>query len=56
MVGVKRASLPLPRYLYCRTEVERVVVVIHYSDRFCSESPRGGTEWGGGSCNRATRP
>jgi hypothetical protein len=56
MAGVKRTSLPLPRYLYHRSKDEGIVVVIHYPDRFCGESPCGGKEWGGGSCNRATRP
>jgi hypothetical protein len=53
--GVKRISLPLPPYLYaCQVRVVGMVV-LHYPDRFCGKSPRGGTEWGGGSCNRATR-
>jgi hypothetical protein len=43
--GVKRASLPLPPYLYCRTKVVGIMVVIHYSDRFCGDSPHGGAEW-----------
>jgi hypothetical protein len=29
--------------------------VFHYPDHFCGRSPRGGTEWGGGYSNRATR-
>jgi hypothetical protein len=54
--GVKRASLPSSPYLYRRTEVMGIAVVIHYSDHFCGDSPRSSAEWGGGSCNRATRP
>jgi hypothetical protein len=53
--GVKRASLPPPQYLYHRTGVVGIVVVFHYPDRFSGRSPCGGMEWGGGSCNRATR-
>jgi hypothetical protein len=53
--GKKSKFTPVP-YLYRRTEVVGIVVVIHYSDRFCGESTRGGAEWGGGYCNRATRP
>jgi hypothetical protein len=54
-VGVKRASYPPLPYLYRGMVVVGVVVVFHYPDRFCGRSRRGGTEWGGGSCNRATR-
>jgi hypothetical protein len=28
---------------------------LHYPDRFCRGSPRGGVMWGGDSNNRATR-
>jgi hypothetical protein len=31
--GVKRASLPPPPYLYHRTGVVGIMVVLHYSDR-----------------------
>jgi hypothetical protein len=56
MVWGKKRSLPPPPYLYaCQVRVVGMVV-LHSPDRFCVESPRGGTEWGGGSCNRATRP
>jgi hypothetical protein len=51
--GKKSKFTPIP-YLYRKTEVVGIVVVIHYPDRFCGDSPRGGAEWGGGSCNRAT--
>jgi hypothetical protein len=55
MVWGKKISLPPPPYLYA-CQVRFVgMVVLHSPDRFCGESPRGGTEWGGGSCNRATR-
>jgi hypothetical protein len=53
MAWGKKRSLPPPPYLYaCQV---RVVgrVVLHSPDRFCGEAPRGGTEWGGGYCNRA---
>jgi hypothetical protein len=53
--GKKSKFTPIP-YLYRRTEVVGIVVVIHYSDHFCGESTRGGAEWGGGYYNRATRP
>jgi hypothetical protein len=56
MLWGKKRSLPPPPYLYvCQV---RVVgrVVLHSPDRSCSESPCGGAEWGGGSCNRAARP
>jgi hypothetical protein len=56
MVWGKKISLPPPPYLYaCQVRVVGMVV-LHSPDRFCGKSPRGGTEWGGGSCNRATRP
>jgi hypothetical protein len=53
--GKKRESPPLP-YLYRGTVVVGTVVVLHYPDHFCERLPRGGTSWGGGSSNRATRP
>jgi hypothetical protein len=55
MVWGKKISLPPPPYLYaCQVRVVGMVV-LHSPDRFCGESPRGGAEWGGGSCNRATK-
>jgi hypothetical protein len=53
--GKKRELPPLP-YLYRRAVVVGTVVVLHYPDRFCGGSPRGGTSWGGSSYNRATTP
>jgi hypothetical protein len=53
--GKKRELPPLP-YLYRGTVVVGTVVVLHYPDRFCGGSPHGGTLWGGGYSNRATRP
>jgi hypothetical protein len=54
MVGGKKISLPPPPYLYvCQVRVVGIVGVFHSPDRSCTESPRGGKEWGGGSCNRA---
>jgi hypothetical protein len=53
MWGKKSKLTPAP-YLYCGTRVVGVVVVLHYPDRFCGRSLRGGAEWSGGSCNRAT--
>jgi hypothetical protein len=53
--GVKRRSFT-PAALFIHRQVRVVgVVVLHYPDRFCGKSPRGGTEWGGGSYNCATR-
>jgi hypothetical protein len=52
--GGKKISLPPPPYLYVsQVGVVGIVGVFHSPDRSCRESPRGGTEWGGGSCNRA---
>jgi hypothetical protein len=54
MVGGKKIRLPPPPYLYdCQDRVVGIVGVFHYHDRFCHKLPRGGMEWGGGSCNRA---
>jgi hypothetical protein len=53
--GVKRRSLPPPPYLYAYQVRVVGMVVLHYPDHFCGKSPRGGMEWGGGYCNRATR-
>jgi hypothetical protein len=53
--GVKRISLPPPPYLYAYQVRVVGMVVLHSPDRFCGKSPCGSTEWGGGSCNRATR-
>jgi hypothetical protein len=55
MVWGKKISLPPPPYLYAYQVRVVGMVVLHSPDRFCSKSPRGGTEWGGSSCNRATR-
>jgi hypothetical protein len=54
--GGKKSKLPPPRIYTEEARVVGIVGVFHYPDRSCSESPRGGTEWGGGSCNHATRP
>jgi hypothetical protein len=52
----KKRELPPLLYFYRGVVVVGTVVVLHYPDRFCEGSPRGGTSWGGGSNNRATRP
>jgi hypothetical protein len=53
--GVKRRSFtPAAQFIHRQVRVVGVVV-LHYPDRFCGKSPRGGMEWGGGSYNRATR-
>jgi hypothetical protein len=45
-----------PAVLFINRRVRVVgVAVLHYPDRFCGDSSCGGAEWGGGSCNRATR-
>jgi hypothetical protein len=54
--GGKKSKLPPPRIYTEEARVVGIMGVFHYPDRFCGESPRGGAEWGGGSCNRATRP
>jgi hypothetical protein len=44
-----------PAALFIHRQVRVVgVVVLHYPDRLCGKSPRGGMEWGGDSYNRAT--
>jgi hypothetical protein len=53
--GKKERFTPAALFI-CRGVRIVGVVVLHYPDRFCGKSPHGGTEWGGGSCNRATRP
>jgi hypothetical protein len=53
VAGVKRASLPPPHIYTEEAGSWGSWVVLHSPDRFCGEAPRGGTEWGGGSCNRA---
>jgi hypothetical protein len=53
--GKKRELHPLP-YLYRGAVVVGTVVVLHYPDRFCGGSPRGGASRGGGSSNHATKP
>jgi hypothetical protein len=52
--GKMEKFTPAALFIYLRVRVVGVVV-LHYPDRFRGESPRGGTEWGGGYCNRATR-
>jgi hypothetical protein len=52
--GKKEKFTPAALFIYHRVRVVGVVV-IHYPDHFCSKSPHGSTEWGGGYCNRATR-
>jgi hypothetical protein len=53
--GKKESFTPAALFICRRVRIVGVVV-LHYPDRFCGKSPRGGTEWGGGYCNRATRP
>jgi hypothetical protein len=52
--GKKEKFTPAALFIYLWVRVVGVVV-LHYPDRFRGESPRGGTEWDGGYCNRATR-
>jgi hypothetical protein len=52
--GKKEKFTPAALFIYLRVRVVGVVV-LHYPDHFRGESPHGGTEWGGGYCNRATR-
>jgi hypothetical protein len=52
--GKKEKFTPAALFIYRLVRVMGVVV-LHYPDRFCSKSPHGGMEWGGGYCNRATR-
>jgi hypothetical protein len=52
--GKKEKFTPAALFIYRRVRVVGVVV-LHYPGRFYGKSPRGDTEWGGGSCNRATR-
>jgi hypothetical protein len=54
--GGKKSKFTPVSYLYHRTGVVEIVVVFHYSDRFCGGTPRGGAKWCGGYYNRATRP
>jgi hypothetical protein len=55
MVRGKKEKFTLAA-LFIHRQVRVVgVVVLHYPDRFCGKSPCGGMEWGGSSCNRATR-
>jgi hypothetical protein len=53
--GKKSKFTPVP-YLYYGAGVVEIVAVLHYPDRFCGRLPHGGTEWGGGYYNLATRP
>jgi hypothetical protein len=52
--GKKEKFTPAALFICLQVRVVGVVV-LHYPDRFRGESPRGGTEWGGGYYNRATR-
>jgi hypothetical protein len=45
--GGKKSKLPPPRIYTEEARVVGIVGVFHYPDCSCSESPRGGTEWGG---------
>jgi hypothetical protein len=51
--GKKERFTPAALFIHRQVRVMGVVV-LHYPDRFCGKSPRGGMEWGGGSYNRAT--
>jgi hypothetical protein len=53
--GKKEKFTPTVLFIYRRVRVMGVAV-LHYTDHFCGDSPHGGAEWGGGYCNRATRP
>jgi hypothetical protein len=53
--GKKERFTPAALFICRRVRIVGVVV-LHYPDRFCDDLPRGGTEWGGGYYNRATRP
>jgi hypothetical protein len=53
--GKKEKFTPAALFIYRQVRVVGIVVSVPLPDRFCGKSPRGGTEWGGGSCNRATR-
>jgi hypothetical protein len=53
--GKKEKFTPAVLFI-CRLVRVLGVAVLHYPDRFYGDSPRGGTEWGGGYSNRATRP
>jgi hypothetical protein len=52
-VGVKRAGYPTPIFIPKRSGSWGSWAVFHYPDRFHSKLPSGGTERGGGFCNRA---
>jgi hypothetical protein len=52
--GKKSKFTPTPVFIPKRLGSWGSWGVFHYPDRFRSKSPRGGTEWGGGYCNRAT--
>jgi hypothetical protein len=54
MAWGKKKFTPAVLFIYRQVRVVREEV-LHYPDRFCGKSPRGGTEWGGGYSNRATR-
>jgi hypothetical protein len=53
--GKKEKFTPTVLFIYRGVGVVGVAV-LHYPDRFCGDSPRGGAEWGGGSSNRTPRP
>jgi hypothetical protein len=52
--GKKSKFTPTPVFISKRPGSWGSWGVFHYPDRFRSKSPCGGTEWGGGYCNRAT--
>jgi hypothetical protein len=54
MAWGKKKFTPAVLFIYRRVRVVGEEV-FHYPDRFCGKSPCGGTEWGGGYSNRATR-
>jgi hypothetical protein len=53
--GKKSKFTPTPVFIPKRLGSWGSWGVFHYPDRFCERSPHGGTEWGGGYCNYATR-
>jgi hypothetical protein len=52
--GKKEKFTPAALFIYRLVRIVGVVV-LHYPDRFYGKSPHGGMEWGGGSCNCASR-
>jgi hypothetical protein len=51
--GKKSRFTPTPVFIPMRSGSWGSWGVFHCPDRFRSKSPSGGTEWGGGLCNRA---